>query len=58
MAILKLIGFRESIDQQTKQTVLILPANLSTSYMKSQKMDLDAQINMYLMNLNKWCQPI
>jgi hypothetical protein len=35
MAILKLIGFRESYDNVIKQTVLILPSNLSTSYMKS-----------------------
>lgn len=45
LAILKLIGFKESYDQESKQTVLILPGNLSKSYMKSQKLDLDAQIN-------------
>lgn len=39
--LLKLIGFQEFYEPQNRETVLKMPQNVSISYLKMQKIDLD-----------------
>ena len=45
--LLKLVGFQEFYEPQNKETVLKIPAAVSTSYMKGQKLDFDSVVNKY-----------
>lgn len=45
--LLKLVGFQEFYDPENKEAVLRIPAAVSTSYMKGQKLDFDGVVNKY-----------